>query len=59
MRLEKVWQCSFYGEPTDNVDTRGKALFVTTSAQKNDEDILKLIEKRSNLNTESSVYKKK
>jgi len=56
---QKSMAVYFLCEPTNNVDTIGKALFSPTIAQENDEDILQLIKKRSNVNTASSVYGKK
>lgn len=45
-------------EPQENADSRGKALFVPHKNQINDPEILTLIEKRSNVNTASKVWRK-
>ena len=42
--------------PRENVSTRGKALFAPTKEQENDEEILSLIEKRSQINQSLNVY---
>ena len=41
------------------VDKRGKALFAPTENQKNNQDILDLIEKRAKVSSAASVYRKK
>ncbi len=46
----------FLCEAPENVDTRGKALFAPTKEQENDEEILELIKKRSNVDSAASVY---
>ena len=43
-------------EPPANVNERGKALFAPTDDQKEDVEVLELIEKRSSVATASSVY---
>ena len=43
--------------PSHNTDPRGKALFAPTLEQSNNIDILELIQKRSNAETASQVYK--
>ena len=43
--------------PPENVDDRGKALFAPTDEQKQDDDVLDLIKKRSSIDSASSVYK--
>ena len=48
----------FLTHPPQGVDTRSKALFAPTKDQEDDQDVLDLIEKRSQLNAASSVYKK-
>lgn len=44
-------------KPREGADTRGRALFAPTAAQENDPKVLELIEKRSNVNTSSEVYR--
>ena len=57
-QLRKSLAIYYLCEPSENVDTRGKALFAPTEEQKSDKSILDLIKKRSSVNTASSVYKK-
>ena len=45
-------------EPPENINKRGKALFAPTSSQENNEEVLELIKKRSNIDSSSSVYTK-
>ena len=44
-------------EPNENTDPRNKALFAPTENQKNDKEILDLIQKRANLNQANTVYR--
>jgi len=44
-------------DPGKNIDTRSKALYAPYKDQKNDPDIIKLIEMRSQLSTASKVYR--
>lgn len=46
-------------DPSENVDTRGKALFAPTKDQENNAEVLDLIKKRSNVETAAESYKKK
>ncbi len=43
----------------ENVDERGKALFVPYKEQKDDEDVLELIKKRSSVKTARDIYRKR
>lgn len=43
-------------DPSEGVDTRGKALFAPTKEQENDEEILDLIKRRSSVASASGVY---
>lgn len=43
-------------EPTKKVNKRGKALFAPTDDQADDESVIELIRKRSNIETASSTY---
>ena len=45
-------------EPAENVDPRGKALFIPHREQSQDPEILELIQQRSNIKTAETVYKK-
>ena len=44
-------------ESTDNVDTRGKALFAPSRDQEGDQAVLELIKKRASITNAASVYK--
>jgi hypothetical protein len=44
-------------DPVENADDRNKALFAPSKDQENDDHILEIIKKRSNVNQASSVYK--
>lgn len=46
-------------DPSENVDTRGKALFAPTKDQENDAEVLELIKKRASVETATSSYLKK
>lgn len=48
----------FLCDAPEGVDERGKALFAPTKEQESDDEILDLINKRSNLQSAASVYKK-
>lgn len=43
-------------DPPMNIDQRGKALFAPTKEQENNQKVLNLIKKRSNIKTAESVY---
>ena len=43
-------------DPQESTEKRGKALFAPTEAQQNDQDVITLIKKRSQVATSSSVY---
>jgi Rps23 Pro-64 3,4-dihydroxylase Tpa1-like proline 4-hydroxylase len=45
-------------DPHEKTDVRGKALFAPDASQKNDQAVLDLIKKRSNIQSASEVYKK-
>ena len=47
----------FLTEPPQNAETRGKALFAPTKEQEDDEKVLELIQKRSQINTAASTWK--
>jgi Rps23 Pro-64 3,4-dihydroxylase Tpa1-like proline 4-hydroxylase len=47
----------YVSEPSENASSRKKALFVPYNEQKNDEEVLKLIEKRVNESTATQVYR--
>lgn len=49
----------FLCDAPDGVDARGKALFSPTKEQENDTEILKLIKKRSSVESAASVYNKR
>lgn len=46
-------------EPREKVDPRGKALFAPTENQKEDQEVLDLIKRRSQVHSASSMYRKK
>lgn len=46
-------------QPDETTDSRGKALFAPTEAQRDDEDVLDLIQKRADVNTASKVWKQR
>lgn len=46
-------------DPPSNTDSRGKALYAPTEDQKDNKEILELIQKRANLQSFSEVYKVK
>jgi len=49
----------YLSKPRDNASRRGKALFAPFGKQKQDDKILELIEKRSQVDSAQDVYKKK
>jgi hypothetical protein len=55
-KFRKSLAVYYLTSPSQNVDTRGKALFAPTEDQKNDAEILNLIERRSQTASAASVW---